>query len=210
MKKVTDFVSDNWNWLAIGIFIPVLICALLNYKIIFIPLLISFIALLIIGVLSWQEKTNVKTIERNKKMKREMKKEFKKPFDPSKNLIGPETFNCHDIIVKDINKPEILNPRNKYWWSPKKVEPVNIRDDGFVVIFGNVGGKNKAGEEITLHEVGLIPFKKIKSWDANTDSGRPVFHCKYSGKFGPFSRITYIPAKEEDNNGMNPFLLINI
>lgn len=208
MKKITDFISDNWKALA-PFFIPFLTWALLNYKIIFIPLLISFIALLIIGILSWQEKANVKTIERNKRMKREMERELKKPFDPSKNLIGPETFNCHAITVKDVYKPERLKPRNEYYWSPKRVEPVYIRDDGFVVIFGNVSDKNKAGKEITMHEVGLIPFKKIKSWDANTDSGRPVFYCKYSGKFGPFSKIDHIPTKKY-SKGTNPFLLINI
>jgi len=209
LKKTRDFITDNWKALA-PFFIPFLTWALLNYKIIFVPLLISFIALLIIGILSWQEKINIKTIERNKKMKREMEKEFKKPFDPSKILTGPARFNCQDIIVKDVDRPERLNPRNEYWWSPNKTEPVRIRDEGFVVITGLTSGKNKEGKKITLYKIGLIPFEKIKSRDSNTDSGKTVFYCKYSGKFGPFSKISYVPVKKEDCNGMDPFLCIDI
>jgi len=208
LGRITDFISDNWLALA-SLLIALLALVRPNYKTSLILSLVAFAALLIIGVSSWQKKVNVKTIERNKKMKREMEKEFKKPFDPSKNLIGPETFNCHAIIVKDVYKPERLKPRNEYYWSPKKVEPVYIRDDGFVVIFGNVGVKNKDGKKITLHEVGLIPFENIKSWDANTDSWRPVFYCKYSGKFGPFSKIDHIPTKKYSND-MNPFLCIDL
>jgi len=209
MKKITDFISDNWKALA-PFFIPFLTWALLNYRIIFVPLLVSFIALLIIGVSSWQKKGGIKKIERNKKMKKQMEKEFKNPFDPSKIVTGPYQFNCQDIIVKNINKPEILNPRNKYWWSPQKTEPVNIRDDGWVVIIDLTKRRKKDGKEIKLFKIAFIPFDNIKTWDSNTDSGKTVFYCTYSGKFGPFSKISYVPAKKEDCNGMDPFLCIDI
>jgi len=209
LGRITDFISDNWLALA-SLLIAFLALVRPSYKTSLILSLVAFAALLIIGVSSWQKKVNVKTIERNRKMKRDMEKEFKKPFDPSKIVTGPDRFNCQDIIVKDVNRPERLKPRNEYWWSPKKTEPVRIRDDGFVVIMGLTSGKNKEDKKITLFRIGLIPFKKIKSWDTNTDSGKTVFYCKFSGKFGPFSKISYIPVKEEDCNGMDPFLCIDI
>jgi len=151
---------------------------------------------------------NIQIINKRIKLRDLFKKELYNKFDPSQPIIGFHRFNCSKIIIQKIDYSyEDENVKNEFgWYSYFGGEPYNITDDGIIVVIGLESGFVKDNEFIQKDQIngedkniilskyfklGLLSYDNILTYDFNSGECRPIFYCKYAGKYGPFKEVYY-------------------
>jgi hypothetical protein len=174
--------------------------------------------------LSKKKNEKAKSISDKIKKRDKLRKEFYKPFDPYKPYSGTNKFIYEDIILRAVNEEDGSFIKNNFglknqfgWYSGFKVEPYNIIDEGFEVIFEvNDVLINKTDDSWFLFDkkldnnndfiklkvfgIGLIDYVNILETDFNNDECRPFFYCEFHGINGPFKEIFYQLTDKKFNN----------
>lgn len=153
-------------------------------------------------------KSHIKLLNKRIKMRDLFKKELYNDFDTTKPLIGFHRFNCGKIIIQ---KPKYSHeqentPDEFGWYSYFSVKPYNITDEGIILVIDLIIGyikddilykcneKKDYPNNINITKflkLALLPYDNILTYDLNSDEGRPIMFCKYSGEFGPFKNVYY-------------------
>lgn len=132
-----------------------------------------------------EEDNIISAIERRKSMRNTFINELMKDFNPREPILGAHRFENRKFIIQTPEfKYDLPNEPNEHGWYPYfGVRPYSINDEGIQVDF--YWGNN-------LYHRGTILYDDICSYDFESDSGRPIFYCRYKGENGPFSAITWI------------------
>lgn len=172
------------------------------------------------------KKKNEKANSISEKIKKRdiLKKEFYKPFDPIKPYSGTDKFTHSEIILRAVNEDDgsfikkNFGLQNQFgWYSGFRVEPYNIFDEGFEVIFGVYDvlinktdnlwllfdkkfDNNNDFIKLKAFGIGLLDYLNILETDFNNNECRPFFYCEFHGINGPFVGIFYQLTDKKYNN----------
>ena len=158
------------------------------------------------------------------KKRDKLRKEFYRSFDPNKIYSGADKFIHSEIILRAINEADGSFTKNNFglqnqfgWYSGFKVEPYEITDEGFEVIFGvfevlinktddswllfdNKFDNNNDFIKLKVFGIGLLDYVNILETDFNNDECRPFFYCGFHGINGPFEKTFYQLTDKKFNN----------